>query len=177
MVIRKNMVALIRAFPAVLQRFPDAWLVLAGKGPERESLKLQALKSGVGDRILFPEVKPHAEFIREYGASIYCLADVFAMVSLASKKDLEGFGIVYLEAGACEIPVIGSRVGGIPDAVLEGETGVLVDPESPIALKEALIEMLSRPDRGKSMGVVARQRILNELNWQASADQLLRLME
>jgi phosphatidylinositol alpha-1,6-mannosyltransferase len=176
MVKRKNMEGMLRAFPAVLREFPGARLVLVGDGPEREALGRLAGELGCADRVLFPGVIRHEPFIRAHGASIYSLADVFAMPCLGSDRDVEGFGIVYLEAGACEIPVVGSRVGGIPDAVVEGETGLLVDPARPEELEAAFLNLLGRPDRGKSLGVAARGRILRELTWEASGDAILALM-
>jgi phosphatidylinositol alpha-1,6-mannosyltransferase len=72
--------------------------------------------------------------------------------------------------------VIGSRVGGIPDAVVEGVTGLLVDPARPAELEAAFLEILRRPDGGKSLGIAARARILRELTWEASGDAILDLM-
>jgi phosphatidylinositol alpha-1,6-mannosyltransferase len=176
MVRRKNMEGMLRAFPAVLREFPAAWLVLAGDGPERDALGRLAVELGCASRVLFPGVIRHEPFIRAHGASVYAAADVFAMPCLGSERDVEGFGIVYLEAGACEVPVVGSRVGGIPDAVVEGETGLLVDPAKPGELEDAFLNILRRPDRGKSLGVAARRRILRELTWEASGDAILGLM-
>jgi phosphatidylinositol alpha-1,6-mannosyltransferase len=176
MVKRKNMDGMVRAFPGVLRAFPDAWLVLAGDGPEREALGRLATELGCASRVLFPGVIRHEAFIREHGASFYSIADVFAMPCRGSATDVEGFGIVYLEAGACEVPVIGSRVGGIPDAVVEGVTGLLVDPARPAELEAAFLEILNRTDRGKSLGIAARARILRELTWEASGDAILDLM-
>jgi phosphatidylinositol alpha-1,6-mannosyltransferase len=167
----------LHAFPGVLREFPDARLVLAGEGPERAALGRLAGGLGVAARVIFPGVIRQEPFIREHGASIYSLADVFVMPCLASERDVEGFGIVYLEAGACEVPVIGSRVGGIPDAVVEGETGLLVDPARPEELEAALLDLLRRTDRGRSLGIAARRRILRDLTWEKTGDAVLGLMD
>jgi phosphatidylinositol alpha-1,6-mannosyltransferase len=177
MVPRKNMHGILRAFPDVLREFPEARLVLAGEGPERAALGRLAEELGIAARVIFPGVIRQEPFIREHGASIYSLADVFVMPCLGSETDVEGFGIVYLEAGACEVPVVGSRVGGIPDAVVEGETGLLVDPARPGELSAALLDLLRRPDRGRSLGVAARRRILRELTWEKTGDAVLGLMD
>ncbi|HEX2613462.1 MAG TPA: glycosyltransferase, partial [Fibrobacteria bacterium] len=177
MVPRKNMHGILRAFPAVLRDHPAAWLVLAGDGPERAALGRLAGELGVAARVTFPGVIRQEPFIREHGASIYSLADVFVMPCLGSERDVEGFGIVYLEAGACEVPVVGSRVGGIPDAVVEGETGLLVDPARPAELSEALSSLLRRPDRGRSFGIAARARIIRDLTWEKTGDAVLGLMD
>jgi phosphatidylinositol alpha-1,6-mannosyltransferase len=177
MVPRKNMDGVLRAFPAVLRALPDARLVLAGEGPQRDALGRMAVELGVADRVIFPGVIRQEPFIREHGASIYSLADVFVMPCHGSEDDVEGFGIVYLEAGACEVPVVGSRVGGIPDAVAEGETGLLIDPARAGELEAALLDVLRRPDRGRSLGVAARARILRALTWEKTGDAVLGLMD
>lgn len=176
MVPRKNMDGVLRAFPAVLREFPGAALVLAGDGPERERLVQLAVRLGCADRVVFPGVVRHKEFVGRHGVSAYAAADVFVMPCHGSPRDVEGFGIVYLEAGACEVPVVGSRVGGIPDAVEEGVTGLLVDPARPGELEEALLRILRMPDRGRSMGVAARARILRSLTWEATGDAILDAM-
>jgi phosphatidylinositol alpha-1,6-mannosyltransferase len=177
MVVRKNMAGILRAFAGVKREFPEATLILAGDGPEKENLRQLARDLGVDGSTLFPGVIRHEAFIREHGGSVYSAADVFAMPCLGSERDVEGFGIVYLEAGACEVPAIGSRVGGIPDAVVEGETGLLVDPSRPEELEAAFLDLLRRPDRGRSLGVAARARIVRELTWEATGDRVLALMD
>ena len=176
MVRRKNMEGVLRAFATVRPEFPDAWLVLVGDGPERAKLEMLAAEWGCGERVRFPGTLSHEPFIREYGASVYAAADVFAMPCLDPERDVEGFGIVYLEAGACEIPVIGSRVGGIPDAVVEGETGLLIEPGNQAGLDAALRDLLRRPDRGRSLGRAARARILRGLTWEKTGDAVLATM-
>jgi phosphatidylinositol alpha-1,6-mannosyltransferase len=176
MVPRKNMHGVVRAFAAVVKIYPEASLVLTGDGPERGNLGRLAESLGVADRVIFTGVIRHEPFIRERGASIYSIADVFAMPCLGSDRDVEGFGIVYLEAGACDIPVVGSRVGGIPDAVVEGETGLLVDPAVPSELEAAFLDLLGRNDRGRALGVAARARIVRDLTWEATGDRILALM-
>ena len=105
-------------------------------------------------------------------AAHYCLGDVFALPSLSSEKDVEGFGIVYLEAGACEVPVVGGLAGGVPDAVAHGETGLLADPQDTGKIAEALVELLRDRDRAKAMGRRARARILAGFTWQAAAARM-----
>ena len=89
---------------------------------------------------------------------------------------MEGFGIVYLEAGACQVPVIGTRTGGVMDAVAEGITGLLVPQEDVETLTTALIQLLENPEEARKMGVNARQRILRELTWEQTGDVFLELM-
>jgi len=168
MVARKNLRLLIEAMPAVRSAVPGARLVLGGTGPERESLMARAGELGLQGSVAFPGRIADGEMAAHYG-----LADVFCLPSLASRKDVEGFGIVYLEAGACEVPVVGGRAGGVPDAVADGETGLLIDPASRVELEGALIALLSDRERGRAMGRRARERILKDFTWDACADRML----
>ncbi len=79
--------------------------------------------------------------------------------------EVEGLGIVYLEASACELPVVGGLSGGAPDAVLEGETGFAVDGLNPIAVASVVNQLLADPDRAKEMGRRGRQWIIDEWEW------------
>ena len=103
--------------------------------------------------------------------TFYNLCDVFIMASRAimERPAVEGFGIVYLEANACGKPVIGGRVGGVPDAILEGETGILIDPENPDEISDALIKLLTDERLSKRLGENGRHRVINNLNWETVA--------
>jgi phosphatidyl-myo-inositol dimannoside synthase len=171
MVARKNLAGLIAALPEVRRAVPGTRLLLGGTGPERAALMERAAALGLAGDVLFPGRIADGEM-----AAHYSLADAFCLPSLASEKDVEGFGIVYLEAGACEVPVVGGRAGGVPDAVAEGETGLLVDPRSREELAHALIVLLSDRARGKAMGRRARERVLRDFTWDSCADRMLAWM-
>ncbi len=168
MVARKNLRRLVEAMPAVRRAIPRTRLLLGGTGPERDALMARARELSLGDAVLFPGRIGDAEL-----AAHYSLGSVFALPSLASAKDVEGFGIVYLEAGACEVPVVGGRTGGVPDAVADGVTGLLIDPESQLQLEKALIALLLDPERGKAMGRKARERIQKSFTWETCAERIL----
>jgi phosphatidylinositol alpha-1,6-mannosyltransferase len=171
MVARKNLRRLIEALPGVREAAPGAILILGGTGPERDALMKQAADAGLAGAVRFPGRIADAEM-----AAHYSLADVFALPSLSSAKDIEGFGIVYLEAGACEVPVVGGRAGGVPDAVADGETGLLVDPENTENIRDALVELLRNRDRAREMGRRARLRVQKSFTWSAAAERVLHLM-
>jgi phosphatidyl-myo-inositol dimannoside synthase len=171
MVARKNLRRLIEALPAIRAAAPGAVLILCGTGPERDRLMALAGASGLAESMRFPGRIPDAEM-----AAHYSLADVFALASLTSEKDVEGFGIVYLEAGACEVPVVGGLAGGVPDAVADGETGLLVDPENTAQLAEAIGGLLRDRDKAHALGRRARARILERFTWEAAADRVLEWM-
>jgi phosphatidyl-myo-inositol dimannoside synthase len=171
MVARKNLRRLIEAMPGVRAAVPGAVLILGGTGPERDALMRRAADLELGDAVRFPGRIADGEM-----AAHYCLGDVFALPSLSSEKDVEGFGIVYLEAGACEVPVVGGRAGGVPDAVADGETGLLVDPENTENLKEALVELLRNKSRARTLGRNARLRVQKGFTWTAAAERVLSLI-
>ncbi len=128
--------------PSLIQREPDLFYVIVGDGSDRRRLEAKARALGIHDRVLFTGFVPEGEKIDWYRA-----ADVFVMPGRG-----EGFGIVYLEAMACGIPVIGSTLDGSREALKDGELGILVDPTKPQALAEAILAALQRP-RGRPAGI------------------------
>jgi phosphatidylinositol alpha-1,6-mannosyltransferase len=86
--------------------------------------------------------------------------------------DVEGFGLVFLEANACGTPVIGARTGGIPDAIRDGETGLLVPPSDPEALTEAILQVLTQPDVAATLGRRGRHFAAHEASWAHVADRM-----
>jgi len=146
----------IRALPQVLEKAPSSIYLVVGSGEKESRLKGLVKELGLEDRVIFTgEVKE--EKIPLY----YMACDVFIMLS-----DIEGFGIVFLEANACGKPVIGSRSGGIPDAIIDGETGLLIEPLNINQVAEALIRLLTNPERARKLGKRGRKRIERELNWE-----------
>ncbi len=117
---RKGQDTLILAMPAILARIPDAVLLIVGGGPYAKDLKRLAEETGVADSVRFTGPVPWEELPAHYGAG-----DVFAMPCRTRRGglDVEGLGIVYLEASATGLPVVAGDSGGAPDAVLDGETG------------------------------------------------------
>src|SRR5690606_26058687 len=144
---------------------------LGGTGPEREALMRLAVSSGLGETVLFPGRIADGEMNAHYS-----LADVFALPSLSERGDIEGFGIVFLEAGACETPVVGTLSGGIPDAIADGETGLLVPAGNRESLAEALVRLLKNKAMARDMGRRARERIENGFTWRAAAERMLGFM-
>jgi phosphatidyl-myo-inositol dimannoside synthase len=168
MVARKNLAALVEVMPSLLRRMPEASLMLCGEGPEKASLMAQARALDLGEHVLFPGRVADIEMTAHYG-----LADVFALPALQPEGDIEGFGIVYLEAAACGVAVVGARTGGIPDAVAEGETGLLIDPHNLQELEGALLELLQNPQRSQAMGQAGRARAAQFFTWDNTAATVL----
>jgi phosphatidylinositol alpha-1,6-mannosyltransferase len=147
MVPRKGQDTLITAWPEIRAKVSGAVLLLVGDGPYAPALKRLAGRLNVGDDVIFTGPVPWAELPGYYDA-----ADLFAMPCRTRRGglDVEGLGIVYLEASATGLPVIGGDSGGAPDAILDGETGYVVNGQTGVA--ERVTELLSDPAKARAMG-------------------------
>jgi phosphatidylinositol alpha-1,6-mannosyltransferase len=147
MVPRKGQDTLIRAWPQVRAQVPDACLLLVGDGPYAPELKRLAQRLGGPGDVIFTGPVPWSELPGYYDA-----ADVFAMPCRTRRAglDVEGLGIVYLEASATGLPVIGGDSGGAPDAILDGESGYVVHDVAGVAAR--ITELLRDPAKAKAMG-------------------------
>ncbi|MBA2475125.1 MAG: glycosyltransferase family 4 protein [Actinobacteria bacterium] len=155
---------LLRALPLVRSRIPDVELVIVGDGPLREAC--EELSSALGLEASVRFAGPLDDAARN---EVLSRSHVFAMPSrLPIDGGGEGFGIVYLEAGIHGLPVVAGDVGGALDAVVHGETGVLVDPADHVAVAEAIADLLADPARAEALGRAARERALS-LAWPAIA--------
>jgi len=152
---RKGQDTVIRALPRVREAVGRVRYVIAGTGPEASRLAALAKDVGCGADVVLAGRVPDGELPAYYAA-----CDVFIMPSreLPQRDGVEGFGIVFLEAGASGRPVIGGRSGGIADAVLDGTTGRLVDPLSTDEVAEALIGLLLNPSEAERLGREGRAR-------------------
>jgi phosphatidylinositol alpha-1,6-mannosyltransferase len=156
---RKGQDFLIDSLPIIAQKVPNVHLLLVGEGPYRAELERRSKTLGVRDRITFIGRVQYSE-LPEY----ICAGDIFAMPSRSrlAGLEVEGLGIVYLEASACGLPVIGGISGGAPDAVLEGITGFSVDGRSATAIAEAAIRLLSNPEYAEKLGAQGREWVVKE---------------
>ena len=157
---RKGQDMVIRAMPEIIEKNPDAVYVIGGRGPMEPRLKELASNLGVSENVRFIGLVPDDEISLHYR-----MCDVFTMVSRRIGSDVEGFGIVYLEAGYWGKPVVAGRSGGVEDAVLDGETGILVGPESPQEISKAIIRLLDSGELREKLGVAGRDRVLKEFTF------------
>ncbi|HEU5028893.1 MAG TPA: glycosyltransferase family 4 protein [Spirillospora sp.] len=166
---RKGQDALIRAWPRVLAKVPDAALLLVGGGPYRADLERLAASEGVAGSVVFTGSVPWEELPAHYDAG-----DVFAMPCRTRRRglDVEGLGIVYLEASATGLPVVAGDSGGAPDAVLDGETGMVVPGRSVPRVADAVAGLLADPDRARAMGRAGRAWVEREWRWEVQAARL-----
>lgn len=159
---RKGQDTLVEAMPQILKEFPDAHLLFVGVGPHLEYIHKRAVQLGVLESISFVGRVQYRELPR-----FICVGEIFAMPSRSrlAGLEVEGLGIVYLEASACALPVVGGLSGGAPDALIEGETGFAVDGRKPEHVAAAVTKLLSDPDLAKRMGERGREWIINEWEW------------
>jgi phosphatidylinositol alpha-1,6-mannosyltransferase len=170
---RKGQDVLIRALPAIRRRVPDAALLCVGGGPYLQTLQRLAREHGVEDAVVLTGSVPWAELPAHYDAG-----DVFAMPCRTRRAGLEveGLGIVFLEASATGLPVVAGRSGGSPDAVLDGETGHVVDGTSVDEVAGSVAALLADPERRRAMGAAGRAWVEKEWRWDLLAERLRELL-
>ncbi len=151
---------LVEAFATIANQCPNARLTLAGKGDMTNVLRAQVAKLGLSDRVDFPGRLPHEQMVAAMQAT-----DIFMMPSTCQ----ESFGVAAIEASACEVPVVATRVGGVPEAVVDGDTGILVPAFDARALAEACMALIRDPARRAALGRRGRQFVLDNYQWHANA--------
>jgi phosphatidylinositol alpha-1,6-mannosyltransferase len=159
---------MLRAMPLIRAKIPmSRWRVL-GDGPLRASLDERAGALGLHDAVTFlGRVSDDERDAELRGADVFCMVSRLPASGLAG----EGFGIVYLEANAHRLPVVAGDVGGAVDAVVDGETGVLVDPEDHVAVAEAIVSLLRDSGLARRLGDAGRGHA-ETFSWRRAADQV-----
>ena len=170
---RKGQDTLLRAWPAVVSAAPDARLLLVGSGPFGKNLRQLAERLRVTGSVHFAGAVPGQELPAYYDA-----ADVFAMPCRTRRGglDVEGLGIVYLEASATGLPVIGGDSGGAPDAIRDGESGYVVPGRSVTAVADRIIGLITDPDRARAMGEKGLAWVQQEWRWDLVARRLEQIL-
>lgn len=170
---RKGQDMLIRAFGQIRRRMPGAALVIVGGGPHRETLEALAQRAGVADDVLFTGGVPGDEL-----PAHHAMADVFAMPcrTRGAGLDVEGLGIVFLEASASGVPVVAGRSGGAPETVRDGETGWVVDGTDVDAIATAVGDLLADPATAARMGAAGRDWVVQNWQWRTQGARLRGLL-
>ena len=173
LVARKGQDVLIKALPSIRRRVDGAALVIVGGGPYLESLRTLAQDCGVADHVTFTGGVPGDEL-----PAHHALADVFAMPcrTRGGGMDVEGLGIVFLEASATGVPVIAGESGGAPEAVQHNKTGLVVDGRSVDEVAGAVTELLNDRDRAAAMGAAGREWVTSQWRWDTLAARLANLL-
>ncbi len=174
LVARKGQDVLVAAWPRVLARHPDARLLLVGGGPDERKLRRAIAGRGLQDSVVLTGAVPLAELPAHYAAG-----DVFAMPCRTRRAglDVEGLGMVFLEASACGLPVVAGTSGGAPETVQEGVTGHVVEPRSPDAVATTIADLLDDPARRAAMGAAGRAWVEQRWSWTTIAATLADLLE
>lgn len=170
---RKGHDTLIKALPRILEEFPDAVMVLVGRGPRMEPTARLAEELGVSDHVRMTGRLPRAEL-----DALYRICELFALPTGEDEAgQVEGFGLVFSEAHAYGKPVVAGRSGGVTDAVQDGETGILVDVVEPETLANAILTLLRDPGYAKQLGEKGRRRVEDELNWKRFTEKVVLAIE
>jgi phosphatidylinositol alpha-1,6-mannosyltransferase len=166
---RKGQDVLIRALPLVRKEIPDAALLVVGGGPAMPGLRSLVASSGLDQHVVLTGSVPWEELPAHYDAG-----DVFAMPCRDRLRGLEveGLGIVFLEASATGLPVVAGRSGGSPDAVLDGVTGHVVDGTSVEEVAARLVGLLADPVAARAMGAAGRAWVEKDWRWDVLAARL-----
>ncbi|OLE50678.1 MAG: hypothetical protein AUI36_19015, partial [Cyanobacteria bacterium 13_1_40CM_2_61_4] len=166
----KGIDTVIRALPAIRDVFPTACYAVAGIGSRRAALEQLVAQLGLGDAVRL------LGFVSDDALpALYNAADLFVLASRRYDLLVEGFGISIVEASASGLPVIGSRSGGIPEAIRDGETGFLVDPDDPAAVAATAIRLLGDEGLRRRMGAAGRAAVESYYNWDRVAADLIRI--
>ncbi|MGQ9518155.1 MAG: glycosyltransferase [Anaerolineae bacterium] len=152
---RKGVHVVLSLIPRLCRRFPNLQYWVVGDGPERRRLEAQAEKLGVADAVRFWGDMPDADL-----PAVYAASDLFVLLPTPDERDgqVEGFGVVYLEAAAYGVPSVAWHTGGVPEAVQDGMTGVVAPAGDVDAAGEALEQLLGNPGRREEMARAARER-------------------
>jgi phosphatidylinositol alpha-1,6-mannosyltransferase len=159
---RKGHDMLIRALPAILNRVPNALYAIVGDGDERHNLEAIAETEGVSNRVQFMGEVADDQLTRSYQQ-----CDLFVLPNRAVGRDVEGFGIVLLEAQSCGKPVVAGASGGTAETMHVGQSGQIVACESPEPLVAALIELLRDSTRLEEMGKIGRRWVCDRFDWES----------
>ncbi len=170
---RKGQDMLISGLPEIRRRVPDSVLLIVGGGGDMPRLQRLAATTGVADHVIFTGAVPPEDL-----PSYYAAADVFAMPCRTRHAglEIEGLGIVYLEASATGLAVVAGASGGAPDAVRDGVTGHVVDGRSQAQITDRVARLLADPAGAAAMGKAGREWVEQEWHWDVLADRLIALL-
>ena len=157
---RKGHDLVIRALSNIVKEQPDIYYIIVGRGPEEERLRKLSIQLGVDNRVVFAGFVPQSE-LNDYMNA----CDIFVMPNRNEEGDVEGYGIVFIEANACKKAVIAGNSGGAVDAVIDGETGFLIDSLSEEHLRTTIMKLINDEELCKKIGEQGYNRAVNQLNW------------
>jgi phosphatidyl-myo-inositol dimannoside synthase len=163
----KGVDRMLESLPEISRSVPGVKYVVVGVGPDLPRLQELTARLGLEARVSFLGRLALSEIVE-----LYSLADLFVLLSREEPPDVEGFGLVFLEAAACGLPSVGGRSGGIPDAIDEGKSGWLVDPCNTQEIATTIIELLKSPDRLERASELCLSTAPQK-TWERAADRIL----
>jgi glycosyltransferase involved in cell wall biosynthesis len=164
---KKGLTYLLEAFPRILERHPNAVLVIAGYGDLREELERLANALGVGASVRFP-----GQLARDRAARYISAADVYVVPSIRDQGgNVDGLPNALLEGMGAARPIVASDVAGIPEVIIDGQHGLLTPERDPAAIANAITHLLDDRALAMRLGAAARRRVLEELTWDATAER------
>lgn len=174
LVSRKGIDTVLQALPPLLLQLPNLRYDIVGDGPDRERLQKLTAALGLEKSVTFLGKLSASEMLAAYRR-----AHIFVMPAREEQENasMEGFGIVYLEASACGLPIVAGRSGGVVEAVQDGQTGLLVEPNNPQALADTLSHLLQDPEKMAQMGDHGRRWVETEMNWDKTALKLYQALQ
>lgn len=166
---RKNFAKVIKVIPEIIKTHPNIIYLIIGNGPDEIDLKNLITKTGLDNK-----VKLLTNVNDEELSYFFNLCDIFILIPIALAGEIEGFGMVYLEAGSYGKPVIASRSGGVADAVYDQKSGILVNADSETEIKAAITKLLNQPDLAYRLGIFAKDYIQKKFQWSEQANKLVK---
>lgn len=160
---RKGFDTMMMALPGIVKQLQSVKYVIAGTGPDMKRLKKLAFSLGMDRYVWFA-----GDVTEERKQALYASAHIFAMPSRSINGDVEGFGKVFLEAASCGVPSIGSFEGGVPEAIEDGHSGVLVEPSNTERLSEVVIALLEQQPMREAMGQYAYERVVRDFTFEST---------
>jgi len=168
MVEGKGFPHMVRMLPEILKKIPNAVWLVVGDGPKNKEIFQMVQKNSLQNVVRFlGQIEPQ-ELLKYYH-----LADLFVLLTHKDENHEEGWGTVFLEAAACGLPVVAGRVGGVEEAVLDGQTGVVVDVYQDQSVIPAVVGLLNDLDFSKQLGEAGKLRAENDFRWKKEVLKLL----
>jgi colanic acid/amylovoran biosynthesis glycosyltransferase len=169
----KGHIYALRAIDELLRKDVDLLYHIVGDGPQRNEIERFIASKNMQNRVILQGVKSQGEIVE-----VYRSADVFMLPAvISSTNEVDTQAIVIQEAQAMNLPVIASRVGGIPEGIIDGQTGFIIEPEDIKSLEEKILYLINNPDKLKEMGVKARDFVKQKYDNKAVIKELLRLYQ
>ena len=170
---RKGHDMVIKALPQIIKAVPDVIYLIVGNGPHKKALEKLSNQLRLGDYVKFISVADQNDL-----AAFYQICDVFIMPARELENgDVEGFGIVYLEANLFGKPVIGGRSGGVPEAIVDGQTGILVNPVDSEEIAQTAISLLTDSAYAAKLGTQGLGRVSEKFDWAIQTEKIKAILK